>query len=171
LKTLSILGDLVVHYSYCESVAAAEQSMLEAFVKGVAPGARKKLHDSERVMPFANLEHPPGTRKQHGITGATAPRRKGSTTRQTTSGVAPRDLDGAESIDEPPDTALTQPIRPGDLSSGIIRVPKARSGAFRRARDGLTLSFMVTISASADGILGSGQTRIGPGSSESERGR
>jgi hypothetical protein len=75
LKTLSILDEMLVHYAYCERVRDAERMMLDAFVQGMSPAARVQLHDSERVMPFANLEFPPGVRKRHGITGAKEPRR------------------------------------------------------------------------------------------------
>lgn len=75
LKTLAIMGEVLVHYAYCERVNDAEQAMLHAFAQGVSPAAREQLHDSHRVMPFANLEFPPGVRKRHGITGAKEQRR------------------------------------------------------------------------------------------------
>lgn len=73
LKTLSILDELVVHYAYCGKVDTVERAMLGTFAAGVSPAARARLHDQERVMPFANLEYPAGVRKRHGITGAKAP--------------------------------------------------------------------------------------------------
>lgn len=63
-----------VHYTYCDRVNEVEQKMLTAFACGVTEKAREALVDSERVMPFANFEYPPGNRKRHGIAGATAPR-------------------------------------------------------------------------------------------------
>jgi hypothetical protein len=72
---LSILDELLVHFAYCDEVDIAERAMLKTFAAGVSPADRERLYDSERVMPFANLEYPPGVRKRHGITGAKAPRR------------------------------------------------------------------------------------------------
>lgn len=74
VKTLSVLPRLFVHYSACDSVRAAESAMLTAFATGVSSTARDSLRDAERVMPFANLESPPGNRKRHGIAGAKEPR-------------------------------------------------------------------------------------------------
>ncbi|GIK78450.1 MAG: hypothetical protein BroJett022_21400 [Actinomycetes bacterium] len=76
LKALSILDDLVVHYAYSSDVAGAERAMLKAFAAAVSPTAATDIHDPDHVMPFANLEHPPGVRKGHGISGATEPRRR-----------------------------------------------------------------------------------------------
>ncbi len=50
--------------------------MLTAFSANVSNQARGALHDSDRPIPFANLEWPPRRYKQHGIKGATEPRVK-----------------------------------------------------------------------------------------------
>jgi hypothetical protein len=75
LKTLSILDQLVLHYAYSDDVHSAERAMLRAFASSVSSSSRAGLHDGERLMPFANLEYPPGVRKRHGITGAKETRR------------------------------------------------------------------------------------------------
>jgi hypothetical protein len=75
LKTLAGQDQLAVHYAYCEPVDERERLMLAAFAANVDPDERAALADKEHVMPFANLEYPPGTRKLHGISGAKASRR------------------------------------------------------------------------------------------------
>lgn len=133
LKTLARLDQLAVHYAYCDRVNEREGLMLSAFAANVAPEERRALHDAERVMPFANLEHPPGTRKRHGITGAKAPRaprQSRSTRTKAPSPTTTRDL--TRSSTEPraddrsaaatPD-ARTQAIRAGDFNRGIVRIP------------------------------------------------
>lgn len=75
LKTLVCLSDLHVHYAYCEHVDRAEGACIGRFAEGVSQMTRSQLRDAVRVMPFANLEFPRGTRKNHGIEGARAPKR------------------------------------------------------------------------------------------------
>lgn len=133
LKTLSVLDDLVVHYAYCDHVNRAEQQMLNAFAKGVSVESREELQDRERVMPFANLEHPPGVRKRHGIIGATAPRKRHSSPRPDSVDRAPA-RSVVRSASTSPKTALTQIVRAGDLSAGIIRVPKDTKKLFPTER-------------------------------------
>lgn len=67
LKTLSILPELYVHYAEVELPKVAESSLLDAFVRGVSDTAKRGLRDPHHPFPFANLDHPPGTRKTHGI--------------------------------------------------------------------------------------------------------
>lgn len=71
LKTLTVLPELWVHFASTPRFKEHEQQAFNAFVNGVSRGTRSKLHDSERLMPFANLEYPPGRRKAHGLRGAT----------------------------------------------------------------------------------------------------
>ena len=61
LKTLRCLSELWVHYAYCGDVRGAEGKCLEHFAAHVSPATRAALRDPDRVMPFANLEHPPET--------------------------------------------------------------------------------------------------------------
>jgi hypothetical protein len=75
LKVLACLDDLHVHFGYCHDVDAAEKRAIGHFADHVSTDTRAGLHDPARVMPFANLEFPKGRRKDHGITGACAPRR------------------------------------------------------------------------------------------------
>jgi hypothetical protein len=74
LKTLSCLGELFVHYGYCEQVNEAEGRCIGHFADHVSPETRSALHDRVRLMPFANLEFPKGNPKNHGIRGARAPK-------------------------------------------------------------------------------------------------
>lgn len=73
LKTLACLGDAYVHYAYSDNVGSAERDCLQHFADQVSPSTRELLRDSVRVMPFANLEFPKGTRKAHGIERARGP--------------------------------------------------------------------------------------------------
>lgn len=130
LKTLSILDELFVHYAYCNEVDEAEQKMLKAFAGGVRAKAREALGDSDRVMPFANLEYPPGNRKRHGITGATAPRRRKPRQRSQAAKPAPVRARAKQPATKRPDTAVTQIVTEADLSSGTVRVPRASKGLF-----------------------------------------
>jgi hypothetical protein len=75
LKALASLPDLWVHYAEASEPKASEDQMLERFVAGISPAARRRLRDPDHPFPFANLEWPQGTRKLHGITGAKEPRR------------------------------------------------------------------------------------------------
>ncbi len=79
LKTLACLRDLHVHYAYCHSVERGESACIGHFAQNVSEETRKALYDSERVMPFANLEYPRGNSKAHGIRGARAPKAKSGT--------------------------------------------------------------------------------------------
>lgn len=75
LKLLSDLDGLHVHFAECDDPGPAEDMMLGAFVQSVSTKTRSRLRDPEHPFPFANLEWPKGIRKNHGITGATEPRR------------------------------------------------------------------------------------------------
>jgi hypothetical protein len=79
LKTLSNIAALHLHYAYCADVLTAERAMLGSFASNVSGGSRAALYDTERVMPFANLEFPKGVRKDHGVEKATEPRSGGPT--------------------------------------------------------------------------------------------
>jgi hypothetical protein len=74
LKTLTNLADLRVHYATCEDPGWAETKMLDAFTTQVPTAMRSGLSDPLLPLPFANLEDGRGRRKDHGITGARAPR-------------------------------------------------------------------------------------------------
>jgi hypothetical protein len=74
LKTLTCLHELYVHFAYCDRVDAAERRGIACFAENVSDESRRLLRDPAHVMPFANLEFPKGTSKDHGIRGARAPR-------------------------------------------------------------------------------------------------
>jgi hypothetical protein len=80
LKTLSVLGDLFVHYATCTNPGEVENKMLGAFEGAVSAASRAALHDPELAIPFANLEWAKGQRKRHGITGAREPAKPSRTT-------------------------------------------------------------------------------------------
>lgn len=69
LKTLRNLPDLFVHYTPADDPDGCEQEMLKQFCQNVSASAKAMLRDPDHPFPFANLEHPPGTRKLHGLLG------------------------------------------------------------------------------------------------------
>jgi hypothetical protein len=73
LRALACLSELWVHYAYCRNVRDAEDDCIGYFAAHVSPETRARLRDPVRVMPFANLEFPKGTRKDHGIGGGRGP--------------------------------------------------------------------------------------------------
>jgi hypothetical protein len=114
LKTLACLHELYVHYAYCGRVNVAEHDCIGYFAEHVSEKTRASLHDPVRVMPFANLEFPQGSPKNHGIRGARAPKiRRGATPEMTAAAGA---------------TPLAPPTRP----------PAARRSRPRRVRDAVT---------------------------------
>ena len=76
LKTLACLHEVYVHYAYCDRVNQAETDCIGRFADHVSAKTRARLRDPVRVMPFANLEFPKGTPKNHGIRGARPPKIK-----------------------------------------------------------------------------------------------
>jgi hypothetical protein len=126
LKTLSVLPKLWVHYAPTAQFAGAEQDAMAVFADGVSTDAGSSLHDSERVMPFANLEFPPGTRKRHGIRGATVgdapappamPERTSPTTTPSTPAAPALASAGSG-------TGRTQRVTAKDIEAGRIRIPQ-----------------------------------------------
>jgi hypothetical protein len=79
LKALNRLGDLYVHFAYCSRVAEAERKCLAHFAAHVSAASLELLRDQTRVMPYANLEFPKGSPKNHGFRGARAPTKHKST--------------------------------------------------------------------------------------------
>lgn len=71
LKTLTVIGELWVHYAPTPASGAAETAMLQRFAGALASGSRARLHDADNPAPFANLRTGRGDNKAHGITGAT----------------------------------------------------------------------------------------------------
>jgi hypothetical protein len=74
LKVLRQISDLHVHYAASNDTNTAEDQLVRTFVANTSETSRNGLADRQRPFPFANLEWPKGVRKNHGITGARAPR-------------------------------------------------------------------------------------------------
>lgn len=77
IKVLRPSFGLYVHVASTSDAAAArdaEKVMLAAFAAAVPPVDRAGLCDPAMPIPYANLEISPGRAKDHGITGARAPR-------------------------------------------------------------------------------------------------
>lgn len=70
LKTLSIIEDLTVSWCTTNRPIDIERKMLEHYMGNVSRVSRERLHDSNALIPFANLLQP-GARKQHGFTHQT----------------------------------------------------------------------------------------------------
>ena len=74
LKTLttSTLDNLSVYWAPTPDAEpeVVERQMLGCFVASVSDSMRRSLRDPARPFPFATLEYPKGTRKEHGIRGA-----------------------------------------------------------------------------------------------------
>lgn len=128
LKTLANLGDLCVHYAYCDDVEKREQLMLAAFAASLSDETRAALRDPTHVMPFANLEDAQRGRKAHGIKGARAPRARSraehssNCTPPTQRADAPRgELSPLGSVAD--SSYQTQRVTAGDIQRGIIRIP------------------------------------------------
>ena len=126
-KTLSVLSELTVHFAPVGGFAQAEQQMLRAFAVGVSEESRSRLHDQVRVMPFANLEFPPGTRKAHGIRGATPG--EATPTKPKTTAPPPMASSRPATRATAGDTSRlgggrTQRVTAKDIEAGRIRIPQ-----------------------------------------------
>lgn len=121
LKTLSCLEQLFVHYAYCGDDERAEVACLARFAAGVSDAARATLHDPVRLMPFANLDFPKGTHKDHGIRGARAPKPTREATPRT--GLATSSCSvSARSVGSTPHHR-TQNVTANDFAVGQVRIP------------------------------------------------
>jgi hypothetical protein len=128
LKTLSALPTLWVHYAPTTGFAGAEQKALAAFAERVSDSGRAHLHDTDRIMPFANLEHPPGTRKAHGIAGATAGdaslQQKATPAPSKPAAQTPRSPAPGLHPAATPTAGRTQRVTAKDIEAGRIRIPQ-----------------------------------------------
>lgn len=125
LKTLSCLKALYVHYAYCGDVNRAEDACIARFAEHVSPSTRMRLHDPVRVMPFANLEFPQGSAKNHGIRGTRAPKLTGKAARPRPTSVA---KPSPASWVPTPDARTTphhrtQNVTANDINVGQVRIP------------------------------------------------
>lgn len=69
IKTLENLSDLNIFWTTSEGETAhdVEDRFLNIFVQNVSQESKKILLDPDHPFPFANLEYPKGTRKNHGL--------------------------------------------------------------------------------------------------------
>jgi hypothetical protein len=67
IKTLLNLKALYVHFAECPMSKKIESGLIRTFMNGVSETTRLGLFDPEHPFPFANLEYPQGTRKNHRI--------------------------------------------------------------------------------------------------------
>lgn len=65
---------LWVHFGPAQDPDEAEMIMLRHFEENVPLDTRATLIDQRTALPFANLTHPRGLRKMHGLAGVKAPR-------------------------------------------------------------------------------------------------
>lgn len=158
LKLVERLSILNVWWSPTDDPRRTEQAMLQIFAAKVDSEVRSSLPDPVNVMPFANLEHPPGTRKQHGLKGT-----RGDLDPTTGD---PSPVRASEPDDDgrvipgqrrsffgltrpnPPERLLarqeywTQPITDADKSQGRIRIPKATKRLFPEQRSTIPISLL-----------------------------
>jgi hypothetical protein len=73
IMTLAVLQHCRVWSAATDDFDAVEEDLLDDFARTVPPAERRALHDSERVLPFANLEDGRGLKKRHGIKGSKLP--------------------------------------------------------------------------------------------------
>ncbi len=117
IKTLVDVDRLTVFAACCPDPEAAEQQMLAVFERCIGQETRARLCDPIRVMPFANLEYPKGTRKRHGITGARKPRN--ATIRSEPSS----NLQLPPPAPSPQTGTQSQRVTAKDIGGGRIRMP------------------------------------------------
>lgn len=67
IKTLFILDELSLFWGWADDPKSMESKLLEIFVNQVSERTRLALQDPDNPFPFANLEHPKGNVKKHGI--------------------------------------------------------------------------------------------------------
>lgn len=158
-------SELWVHYGPAADPDAAEAAMLRRFEANVPQSSRASLVDHITVLPFANLAHPRGRRKKHGLSGvkaqraAAAARPAAASSREALSGVGVSSADAT-----PPESALgwTQNVTAEDLKQGQLRVPKASKKIFPSGRGYVYVQVDgVVIEASWDPRVGPDRERSG----------
>ena len=122
LKTLFCLEELFVHFAYCDDVRDAEDDGIGRFAGAVSDATRERLHDGERVMPFANLEFPQGNAKAHGIRGARAPKRKSAVTTVRKPAKPPGSASPSR-VSKTTPHHRSQNVTAGDMKVGQVRIP------------------------------------------------
>jgi transcription elongation factor GreA len=114
LHTLTGLGTARIWWAATEAVEEYEDAVFEAFAAGVPPDERAALHDTEVILPFANLRTPTGARKRTGLTGTLL----------------------AETVAPPPPATRIVTLPDGDAEGarGEPPEPRRRAAATTRAR-------------------------------------
>lgn len=127
LKTLSVLGELHIHYAPTDDFKGAEEQMLRAFAAGVSHTTRAALPTGDPVMPFANLRDGDWQRKRHGIRGATseAARSTGAVPKTTkVTGSKPSTAFPARTGKSPTTSHFrSQRVTESDIKAGQVRIP------------------------------------------------
>ena len=158
-------SELWVHYGPAADPDAAEAAMLRHFEANVPQASRASLVDQITVLPFANLTHPRGRRKKHGLSGVkvqhvTTARPAPARFREALGGVSVTPAtEGA-----PPENALgwTQKVTAADLKRGQLRVPKSSKKIFPSGRGYVSVQIDdVVIDASWDPRVGPDRERSG----------
>ena len=122
------LRDLWVHYAYCRDAATAEDACIRHFADHVSDATRERRYDAMRVMPFANLEFPKGNSKNHGISGARAPRRSRPAEPATGRRKGAKSSPGSSPPATTPTSAVvphhhSQKVTSKDIEVGQVRIP------------------------------------------------
>jgi hypothetical protein len=155
LKLLSNLDQLWVHYAECSDFKAAESQMLRHFCAHVSSRSREALHDPAHPFPFANLEWPSGTRKEHGLRGACGPRGKtSSATSEPHPAVTPVSSGPSQN------SYRTQRVTACDLRCGRIRIPAAGTSPTKALFSGEKATIRVVLAGRL--VEGNWDPRIGP---------
>ena len=154
IKLIDPLSLLSVWWSPTDDPIRAEQAMLFDFAARVDRNVRSPLPDPVNVMPFANLEYPPGTRKRHGLSGTRGdlsqiPSPETTRSPDDEGRVVPgarRSVLGKWTNPprrQPTDQEYwTQPITDADKSQGRIRIPKATKLLFPDERQTIPISLL-----------------------------
>lgn len=120
--------------------------MLTAFGEAISSTSRARLHDSERVAPFANLRTGTGAVKEHGITGATGDLSGGDDARPGSLPPRPRPPQVASAPPAGPSQPTRGPVprrsrarvlprlTARDLAAGQVRIPRAAKRLFPTER-------------------------------------
>jgi len=131
LKTLSVIGDLHVHFARTTDFKDAEEAMLHAFAANVSDETLGAYPAGEPPMPFANLRDGDWRRRNHGIKGATA----GDSVPQNRSTVAEpsRSSSITEKTGREPRQETQRPrsqrVTAADMEAGRIRIPRGAAKA------------------------------------------
>lgn len=160
LKLLVDLDALWVHYAPCSEPSTMEDRMLRQFCGAVSTISKSRLRDPAHPFPFANLEWPARTVKDHGIRGAREPRQKDSDYGYSVPQV---ELSVATPLSpRPAGKHRTQRVTKVDLQNNRIRIPSVTKSffPFEKARFGVLLRGE-SVSASWDPKMGPDKERSG----------